>query len=552
MPWLVTLVLAASRVAAESEPDYLSLASTTVRIHVTGVDENQNPVDNWGTGFFIDRSGFILTAFHVVGRHSDGRIVKWKSLGPDEEGKPNITFERWGQYKTLEPIQGTEAFIDVFDKELDIVRLRLAGSGYPSVQCHTQNLKENSHLWALGWRKDRTTYDPLGVGTLAAFDLQDKKRRRLVNMAANHGNSGGPVFDKAGVVVAIITSGRNEILDPGSKETFVTLLRDIPSDWLRGDGGCLMQGDGSHDTRENLVIEGMVKALSGSPLAAEITGIWKGTASPVVQIRAGADGHFRAELPRRASADEFQLHVSYEMFQDETINLHLSRVGEIFPRVAEITLKPLAAPVPSDLPVDGAGRTLYFLPYNISGTVGTDVAETLNNTMPDHIKYGIVTKLRPYYRRDISVENLNKRDDLSKAIAGLTAANTYRLRELGERLNALGIITGRGVTKHSPSGTPMVQLLSEYILPSSVNLLPADIYVEDVIGQTDVFDLALGANLNNTWAHRTLLVLAEKELRTRSASKNEILAYLKAARRSAAAIEVDEIDEMIVRVETSP
>jgi hypothetical protein len=46
-------------------------------------------------------------------------------------------------------------------------------------------------------------------------------------LVASEGDSGAPIFDNNGRVIAVITSGRSKRLEPGQPETFGTPIQSI-------------------------------------------------------------------------------------------------------------------------------------------------------------------------------------------------------------------------------------------------------------------------------------------------------------------------------------
>src|SRR5690349_5895405 len=93
------LVLTSERAHAQNvRAAFDAVLPSVVRLHVTGETEDQGPVDGWGTGFFVDGDGYILTAFHVIGKKDQsGPPVQWR------EGSPVIEVEMYQSGKLIAP-----------------------------------------------------------------------------------------------------------------------------------------------------------------------------------------------------------------------------------------------------------------------------------------------------------------------------------------------------------------------------------------------------------------------------------------------------------------
>jgi Trypsin-like peptidase domain len=224
---IVVLMLHPFRVLAQQNPD-LSVFRSVVRIKVSGESENLGSIIQTGSGFYLGKDGLILTAFHVVGRDSkSNNEIQWKALS-DNRPNPIISIEMVDVHNVLGAPLNVLANVRRQDSSLDIAVLELPGTNYPGVKCSTTTpVKEGTQLRGQGWQTGRATYDPLGEGHVGPRDPADGIRLRLIGMTAFKGNSGGPVYDRAGVVVGVITSGRDQRLIAGAPETFATPLLEV-------------------------------------------------------------------------------------------------------------------------------------------------------------------------------------------------------------------------------------------------------------------------------------------------------------------------------------
>jgi Trypsin-like peptidase domain len=544
--------------AAQSwaEPDWDIVAPSVLRIHVTGVDHAGKAVDSWGTGFVINNDGFILTAFHVIGRDTSGEKIDW---GEAEGGKgPTITLEVYGNHGV--PIMAPgKVMVAKADETLDVAVLKASGKDYRAVRCRTDRLPESRNAWGIGWRQGSDSYDHLGPGIANNSDVTDGDRYRFSNMTANKGNSGGPVFDENGRVLGIVTSGRNQILAPGNNETFATPLSSMGA-LLLYPGPCSFSQQTATSSQTDtttgpIFLEGSIRDGQGNAVDAEISGGWDGSAKTKLPTTKQSDGRYRVELERVEHGKTFTLTVGRQGFQPQDILIRLTQGGVLLPPAFDVVLRPSAQPAPEVRDSDRSpdGRTLYFFPYALldealSGTV----AQNITRNMPLHIRFGIVTKLSSFYRRAISVENLQENKNLAPLLEGISAANVAGLRNIGKRLNALGIITGLAGPHGEQSADPEIDVVSTYLLPADVteDILPAEVIVEDVVRPKELYDPVFGQKLSRRWALRTILALAEKENRTKTNTTPQILAYLQKARLIAA--DDDErgwVDALVARLE---
>lgn len=186
--WALAALIFAAGVAAfylEVKRQEFATDEATVKIFVG---------QSIGSGVHIG-DGYIITAAHVV---DDAKTVKIKS----RDGKDHGADVLW------------------VNADYDIALVQVAdASGMPSaaMSCRTATVGEN--ITAVG--------NPMGVEFLSAFGrisgeprefLPNWKLVFVVDMTALGGQSGGPVFDDAGDVIAIVVGG---LISP--------LARDIAS-----------------------------------------------------------------------------------------------------------------------------------------------------------------------------------------------------------------------------------------------------------------------------------------------------------------------------------
>jgi S1-C subfamily serine protease len=169
-----------------------------VKIEVTGKDSANVPVlARQGTGIIVRDSGKILTALHVVGAASDW----WKN--PDNTIDRRIELTRLDQnqiQQKLGPAQVTE----VPDFDIAILDIFATGLGDKSFLETSPGLA--TRIAALPWNPNSYVPSPQEVRLTLTDKAKYGDRLTIQMNSVIEGNSGAPVFDGVGRVVAIITN----------------------------------------------------------------------------------------------------------------------------------------------------------------------------------------------------------------------------------------------------------------------------------------------------------------------------------------------------------
>lgn len=170
-----------------STPDNFQQSRHAV-VRIMGLEARQRGV-SVGTGFFIDESGTVLTAFHVVGDMSllevqtlDGRLHPAKLVAYDAENDVAMLQvtgnERWPYLPLSNEVP----------RAGDAV-MAIGNSGNDFLQPRSGQVTEvESH-------SDRSDFPPITLG---------------MNAPLSQGDSGGPVLDASGAVVGVVSYIRSD------------------------------------------------------------------------------------------------------------------------------------------------------------------------------------------------------------------------------------------------------------------------------------------------------------------------------------------------------
>lgn len=185
-----------------------------------------------GSGFLLEESGLIVTNRHVI-RDWDynapppgttGRITKIESILP---------------HRTLDDLMPAEVYRLGSDTSVDVAILRINSPGSHVVHGIEPDLSHTNPgdevvvigyplgLDLLQWTKDTTSDPSLSTGTVSRVGHDFVQ----LNLRAYHGNSGGPVLNRRGEVIGILTGNfgnQREIALCTPISFALELLRDEP------------------------------------------------------------------------------------------------------------------------------------------------------------------------------------------------------------------------------------------------------------------------------------------------------------------------------------
>ena len=135
-----------------------------------------------GSGFLMTSNGYVLTNQHVVGDYSDVKVI----------------------------IAGQEMDASVVrsDAIVDVALLKLAADyPHPPVLLEASQPNLGEEFYVVGTPLDETLDFSISRGILSADRKREGRLLYQTDAAVNPGNSGGPVFNQYGNVVAITVAG---------------------------------------------------------------------------------------------------------------------------------------------------------------------------------------------------------------------------------------------------------------------------------------------------------------------------------------------------------
>ena len=196
---------------------YQIIQPSLVWIEAEGVDENGESSRGLGTGVIIDAFGNILTSLHVV------------------DGAPNIklTFADGTQSAAVVAQAQPERDIAVLQAEI------LPAQFLPATIGNAGAMQVGDEAYVVG--NPFGLYSSMSSGVISGFNrtfqppgtAQAIEGLIQVDAAVNPGNSGGPLLNRYGHVVGIVTG----IINPTDESFFVGIGFAVPIDVAAGGGG---------------------------------------------------------------------------------------------------------------------------------------------------------------------------------------------------------------------------------------------------------------------------------------------------------------------------
>ena len=218
----INAAVARAMASATPPPSYQSqvyqiIEPSLVRIEAMTLTTNGKQESSLGTGVVIDQSGTILTALHVV---SDSIDVQVTFFDGTQSPASIVVRQPENDLAVLRPREIPD----------DLQPATLAGSG---------GLNVGDEVVAVG--------NPFGIsnsltsGVISGLHRNFKSPKTGATMtdmiqfdaAVNPGNSGGPLLDRFGEVVGIVSS----LLNPTDQEVFIGIGFAVPIETAAGAAG---------------------------------------------------------------------------------------------------------------------------------------------------------------------------------------------------------------------------------------------------------------------------------------------------------------------------
>lgn len=157
---------------------------------LNNVLETKAPLDEvatkGGTSFLIDRKGYLITNAHVVAGSST--ILVQNNRG-----------------------QEFKATIVLLDNQKDLAILKINDADYKPVTALPYSIRKSSadlgeQIFTLGYPKDEIVYNEGYMSAKTGFNGDTISCQ--IAVSANPGNSGGPVFNKNGEVIGVLSTAQ--------------------------------------------------------------------------------------------------------------------------------------------------------------------------------------------------------------------------------------------------------------------------------------------------------------------------------------------------------
>lgn len=183
--------------------------------NINNKDNDKEAIHYGATGFMITKSGYVVTNYHVITGSDSVHLQNHKG----ESFKADIIFT---------------------NPEKDLAILHISDSTYKPIKNIPYTFKRQDSdmgedVYTIGFPRDESVY---GQGYLSSSTgYAGDTLAYQVSIPVNPGNSGGPLLDKDGNVIGII-SGKQKGQDGAAfaikTEALMETLNSIPADSLKG------------------------------------------------------------------------------------------------------------------------------------------------------------------------------------------------------------------------------------------------------------------------------------------------------------------------------
>lgn len=276
----------------------------------TNVFGQKSSIASSGSGFVITPDGYVVTNYHVV------------------QGANSITVSLYsGENHPAEVIGGYA--------ENDIALLKISADNLPyAVLGRSHPLFVGEQVAAIGNPLGELTYS-MTVGYISALDRQINASGSPINMlqtdvAINSGNSGGPIFDMYGNVVAVASAKYSGKTASGAyieglsfaipAEDVLIILNELKENGYVSGKPYL--GIGVRD------LDSSVSQIYGLPMGAFVATVEEGSCSAKAGVKEGDLITALGEYPVQNSADLFR--ALKTMGAGQRVKMELYRQGKRF------------------------------------------------------------------------------------------------------------------------------------------------------------------------------------------------------------------------------
>lgn len=191
-----------------------------------------------GTGFFIDKNGYILTNHHVIADHVDPKYEGYSKVYVSTRDKPDAEIP---------------AKVIGYDKVFDIALLQIPVKNEDAlVLGRSADMSIGDKIYTIG--------NPLGIkytvttGIISNMDLDFFQFGKgfMIDAAINPGNSGGPLIDERGQVVGIVFAGIPQYEGINFAIPFHWVRKTIPYLYNKGEVKRCWIGSGIYENLEKV------------------------------------------------------------------------------------------------------------------------------------------------------------------------------------------------------------------------------------------------------------------------------------------------------------
>ncbi len=193
---------------AFSEQVYQIIQPSVVLIQTKSTDANGHPDDGLGSGVIVNANGAILTALHVISGATD---IKLTFADGTQSGADVVNADTVNDIATLNPTNPP-------------AQIAPAMLGNPNA------LQIGDEAYVVG--NPLGLYSSMTAGVVSGLNRtftppgahQPIKGLIQVDAAVNPGNSGGPLLNRAGQVVGIVTA----LINPTNQDVFIGIGLAVP------------------------------------------------------------------------------------------------------------------------------------------------------------------------------------------------------------------------------------------------------------------------------------------------------------------------------------